>query len=243
MTTPLNQTTSLGLPIGFDVPDWSGAQRPGREVLEGQYCRCEPLNTEAHGKDLFKAYQSDRQDRVWTYLGYGPFEEFGLFQEWMASTCFTGDPWFYAIVDHATGIATGVASYLNINTRDGSIEVGHINYSPILQKTTAATEAMFLLMENAFRLGNRRYEWKCNALNESSCRLARRLGFTYEGTFRQMQVVKGQNRDTAWFSLLDREWPAIKPAFQQWLSPDNFDDQGQQQQSLSVFTSSALKSL
>ncbi|MCY3770393.1 MAG: GNAT family protein [Gammaproteobacteria bacterium] len=243
MTTPLNQTNSLGLPIGFDVPGWSGAQRPGSQVLEGQYCRCEPLDPQAHGKDLFQAYQSDREDRVWAYLGYGPFGDFGLFQAWMASTCFTGDPFFYAIVENATGMATGVASYLNINTQEGSIEVGHINYSPLLQRTTAATEAMFLLMANAFELGNRRYEWKCNALNDKSCRLARRLGFTYEGTFRQMQVVKGKNRDTAWFSLLDREWPVIEPAFRQWLSPGNFDDQGRQRQSLSGFTSRARESL
>ena len=146
----------------------------------------------------------------------------------MAETCRGSDPLFYAVVDAATGGATGVASYLRIDPANGSIEVGHINYSPLLQRTPAATEAMYLMMWHVFELGYRRYEWKCNALNAASCAAAERLGFSFEGIFRQAAVVKGRNRDTAWYSLIDEEWPALREAFQRWLAPSNFDGQGRQ---------------
>jgi RimJ/RimL family protein N-acetyltransferase len=177
------------------------------------------------------------------YLPYGPFENLQAYQQWMNKTCFNGDPRFYAVIDQATGLPTGVASYLSITPEAGSIEVGHINYSPSLQSTAAATEAMYLMMKNAFALGYRRYEWKCNALNRKSCNAALRLGFTYEGIFRQMMVVKGQNRDSAWYSVLDREWPSVHKAFQAWLAPENFDDSGSQRQSLSALTREALSAL
>ena len=145
------------------------------------------------------------------------------------------DPLFYAILDQATNRAVGVAGYLRIDPRNGSIEVGHLGYSPLLQRTPAATEAMYLMMARAFELGYRRYEWKCDSLNEPSRAAALRLGFVFEGIFRQAVVVKGRNRDTAWFSVIDSEWPALKAAFVNWLAPDNFDEQGRQLARLSAF--------
>ncbi len=235
-----NQTNALDLAIGFKVDNWVDARRPNDNVLRGNHCRCEPLKLETHSNDLFEAYQLDRENRIWVYLPYGPFDSVDDYQRWMKSACFNGDPFFYAIVDSNTGKAIGVASYLRITPNQGSIEVGHINYSPLLQNSIAATEAMYLMMDNAFAMGYRRYEWKCNALNEKSCSAALRLGFTFEGIFRQMMIVKGRNRDSAWYSLLDREWPVIDLVFQQWLSPENFDSHDQQKTALSHLTRNAL---
>ena len=242
MTIPKNQTNELGLVIGFEVENWQGAKRPSNSMLKGEHCTLEPLNIGNHSADLFNAYQQDTEGRNWVYLPYGPFERIEDFRDGMKKYCFNGDPFFYAIVDNQTQKSVGVASYLRITPAAGSIEVGHIHYSPALQSTVAATEAMYLMMENTFNLGYRRYEWKCNALNEKSCNAAKRLGFTYEGTFRQMMVVRGQNRDTAWFSCLDREWPQIQAAFRRWLSLDNFDSRGKQKESLSLLTKRALAS-
>ena len=213
------------------------------DVLKGRYCCCVPLNLDRHSLDLFHAYRLDSTGKIWTYLPYGPFYTLKKYQQWMREYCFNGDPLFYAIIDNSTNKAAGVASYLRIYPQEGSIEVGHINYSPALQNTIAGTEAQYLMMKNAFSLGYRRYEWKCNALNQASCNAALRLGFTYEGIFRQMCVVKGRNRDSAWYSLLDREWPKIDQAFQAWLSTNNFDNNGKQRQSLSVLTGAALASI
>jgi RimJ/RimL family protein N-acetyltransferase len=243
MTTPQNQTNELGLTVGFAVENWRGANLPNDSLIKGQHCTLEPLNIDKHSSDLLDAYNKDTEGRNWVYLPYGPFEKIEDIRTWMENSCFTGDPYFYAIVDNKSQKASGVASYLRITPGAGSIEVGHINYSPALQSTVAATEAMYLMMKNAFDLGYRRYEWKCNALNEKSCNAAKRLGFTYEGTFRQMMVVKGQNRDSAWFSCLDREWPAIQSAFNKWLSRDNFDSEGIQKEALSALTKAALSSL
>jgi len=237
---PENQTNDLGLTLGFEVPNLKGANIPNKNILQGQYCRCEPLGLEKHSPQLFEAYKTDLEDRVWVYLPYGPFETLDQYQQWMQQTCFNGDPYFYAIIDLETNKPTGVASYLRIKPDAGSIEVGHINYSPLLQNTRAATETMYLMMKNAFELGYRRYEWKCNALNAKSCNAAKRLGFTYEGTFRQMMVVKGQNRDSAWFSILDREWIYVRQAYETWLAAENFGEDGEQIQALSALTKSAL---
>ena len=233
-TAPPNPTNEFGLTIGFEINDWKGAGSPDSRILQGQYCRCEPLSLYKHSEQLFDAWQRDTENRIWVYLPYGPFETLEDCQQWMNQDCFTGDPFFYAIVDNQTGLASGVASYLRIKPDAGSIEVGHINYSPALQKTCAATEAMYLMMKNTFDMGYRRYEWKCNALNQKSCDAAKRLGFTFEGIFRQATVVKGRNRDTAWFSILDREWPAVSMAYETWLSADNFDHNNVQKQSLSA---------
>ncbi len=222
----------LGQPIG-DPVDWAPVDPPARAVMTGSYCRVEPLDIERHASQLFKAFAEDDDGAIWTYLPYGPFRMLADFQNWLADTCLTPDPMFFAIVDAATGNAVGMASYLRIDPKNGVIEVGHINFSPALQKTAAATEAMFLMMQHVFDAGYRRYEWKCNAMNEGSMLAAERLGFRYEGLFRQAAVVKGRNRDTAWFSILDSEWPALRDGFVAWLTPENFED-GQQIESLAM---------
>ncbi len=227
-----NQFDALGMPVGYAVEDWNSPPRPEKTVLSGQYSCLEPLDTERHARQLYEAYSRDRGNRVWVYLPYGPFDDFSSFREWLECDCLSDDPQYYAVINLASGQAEGVATYLRINPDAGSIEVGHINYSPALQGTPAATEAMYLMMRNVFDLGYRRYEWKCDALNEKSCRAAIRLGFQYEGTFRQMMVVKGRNRDTAWYSILDHEWQTIQKAFIAWLSPGNFDESGKQHMSL-----------
>ncbi len=201
--------------------------------MVGRFCRVEPLDPARHAADLFAANRADAEGRIWTYLPYGPFASLEDYTAWMEQTCRGDDPLFHAIVDKASGKASGVASYLRITPAQGVIEVGHINYSPALQRTPAATEAMYLMMARVFdELGYRRYEWKCNALNEGSRRAALRLGFSFEGIFRQALVTKGRNRDSAWFSILDSEWPAAKAAFQAWLDPANFDDSGKQKRGL-----------
>lgn len=204
--------------------------------MEGRFCRLEPLNPALHTASLHSANSLDADGRMWTYLPYGPFGSLDSYRAWIEENSRRTDPLFFAIVDRAMGRAVGLASYLRIDPAAGSIEVGHLNYSPLLQRTPAATESMFLMMERAFHLGYRRYEWKCDALNGPSRAAAQRLGFSFEGIFRQAVVVKGRNRDTAWFSVIDSEWPALKIAFQRWLDPANFDQHGQQRERLSAFT-------
>jgi RimJ/RimL family protein N-acetyltransferase len=202
--------------------------------MQGAYVRLEPVEVAAHGESLYRLSHARPEDAaLWTYLPYGPFADQGAFEGWLAERARSEDPLFFAVLEAQSGRACGMASYLNIVPAHGSIEIGHIWFAPPLQKTRGATEAIFLLMRHAFdHLGYRRLEWKCNALNEASMRAARRFGFTYEGTFRQHMVVKGRNRDTAWFSLLDREWPAVRAAFERWLAPANFDAAGRQRTSL-----------
>ena len=211
--------------------------RPPRTVLEGRYCRVEPV-TPDHFAGLWEAYSSDAQGRIWDYLPYGPFPSREAFMEFAHATYLGEDPLFHAIIDLASGKAVGVASLMRIVPEHGVIEVGHINYGPALQKTPAGTEAQYLLMKRAFdELGYRRYEWKCNNANEGSKAAALRYGFRFEGVFRKHLVVKGQNRDTAWFSITDDEWPAIKSAFERWLDPGNFDASGRQMAPLAANTS------
>ena len=224
----------LGQPVGFPVPDWHPPFLPARSPLSGRYCRVEPLDTGRHATDLFSAYELDTEGRLWTYLPYGPFETLKDFSLWMDEASKQLDPLYFSIIERTTGKATGIAAFLRIDPKNGSIEVGGLCFSPLLQRTTAATEAMFLMMEYAFSLGYRRYEWKCNALNAPSRASAERLGFTFEGIFRQATVVKGHNRDTAWYSILDREWPDLKKHFLNWLDPENFDSSGRQKIGLNV---------
>ncbi|MFY0660535.1 MAG: GNAT family N-acetyltransferase [Shimia sp.] len=221
-------------PVGFAVPDWTVPPRPSGEVLDGHYVRLEPLNAEAHAALLYRAYQAD--DWVWDYMPYGPFHSAAQYHRWVRETVENQAHFFYAIYSKAERTFTGVASYLRIYPERGSIEVGNINFAPMMQGTPAATEAMFLMMQWAFDNGYRRYEWKCDALNAPSRRAAQRLGLSYEGVFRQALVYKGRNRDTAWFAAIDREWPALKAAFGAWLSPSNFDETGQQRERLSDLT-------
>jgi RimJ/RimL family protein N-acetyltransferase len=232
----------LGQAVGFRVDGWAPPPRPPRENIDGRTCRLEPLDAARHGAALHSGNLLDRDHRNWTYLPYGPFLRLDDYLAWLRGVAGKDDPQFFAIVDRGTEQAVGVASYLRIDPAAGSIEVGHINYSPRLQRTIAATEAMYLMMRRAFELGYRRYEWKCNALNAPSRTAAQRLGFSYEGVFRQATVAKGRNRDTAWYAMIDREWPAIDRAFTRWLDPANFDAEGRQRTSLSELTAPLLVS-
>ncbi len=235
-----NDTDSLGQPIGSTVPDWQPATRPVHTTLTGRFCRLEALDPKLHAAALFAANTSDTEGRNWTYLPYGPFDSLAAYTSWLEQFCVGSDPLFFAIIDQRTGKAVGVASYLRIDPKNGVIEVGHLNFSPVMQRTPIATEAMWLMMKEAFALGFRRYEWKCNALNMPSRRAAQRLGLSFEGVFRQAAVIKGRNRDTAWFATIDMEWPALDEAFQRWLSPANFDSEGKQLQALSKLTAPIL---
>jgi RimJ/RimL family protein N-acetyltransferase len=236
-----DDTNHLGQPVGFAVPDWRPPQAPAREPMPGRYCSVEPLDPAAHAHDLHQANMRDPQGGMWTYMAYGPFDDLPAYRAWADAAARGSDPLFHAIVDRSTGRAVGVASYMRIDPASGAIEVGGLAYSPLLQRTAAATEAMYLMMARAFALGYRRYEWKCNALNAPSRAAAQRLGFSYEGLFRQATVVKGRNRDTAWYSIVDQEWPALRQAYSTWLAPSNFDANGRQKQRLSDLTGPLLK--
>ncbi|MCP8686599.1 GNAT family N-acetyltransferase [Marinobacterium sedimentorum] len=225
----------LGQPIGEPLSDWTAPAPPARTLLTGRFCQLEPLQSR-HADDLFAANSQDTDGRSWTYMPYGPFASAADYRRWVEASSQGCDPQFYAIVQPSDGRALGVASYLRITPRSGAIEVGHIHYSAQLQRQSAATEAMYLLMRHAFELGYRRYEWKCDALNALSRAAAQRLGFAYEGTFRQATVYKGRNRDTAWYSVIDSEWPLLRRCFEQWLAPENFDAAGRQRHGLSELT-------
>jgi RimJ/RimL family protein N-acetyltransferase len=209
--------------------------------MAGQWCRLEPLDVETHAESLFKALAADAEGQLWTYLAYGPFHTLDSYRQWMRESCVSDDPLFFAIRPKTNEQAAGVASYLRITPASGSLEVGHILYAPSLQRTPAATEAMFLMMQQAFELGYRRYEWKCDALNAASRAAAQRLGLSFEGIFRQATVYKGRNRDTAWYAAIDSEWPQLRDAFLTWLNPDNFDADGRQRKRLTDFTRPILK--
>jgi RimJ/RimL family protein N-acetyltransferase len=209
---------------------------PDRTPIDGETVRLEPVDPGRHAEQLFKA--SAGADSIWDYLAYGPFESQALFTEWLGDRAASKDPIFYAVVDRAAGAARGMASYMRIEPEHRVIEIGHIWFAPMLQRTRQATEAIYLMSRHAFDdLGYRRLEWKCNALNAASMRAAERFGFTFEGIFRQHMIIKGQNRDTAWFSIVDGEWPLRRAAFEAWLSPANFDQFGAQRRSLSQIRS------
>jgi RimJ/RimL family protein N-acetyltransferase len=239
MTAILN---ALGQPIGETVPTWTDRRKPPRAPMKGQYASTEPLDPRKHGRDLFEAVALDTDGRIWTYLPYGPFTTQQAYAGWMQMTCLGEDPQFHAILDNSTGKAVGVASLMRIDPKGGAIEIGHICLSPLAQRSRVATEAMYLFMKRVFdEVAYRRYEWKCDALNTPSCKAAERLGFSFEGVFRQATVYKGRNRDTAWYSIIDKEWLQLKMAFETWLEPDNFEAAGRQKQALSALTAAALK--
>lgn len=220
--------------FGEPVGNWSPPERPGPDRIEGRYVRLERFAPDHHADDIHRANKAD--DAIWDYLPYGPFDDLAGYRAWADPASAGTDPLFYAIIDKASGRAAGVASFLRIDPKAGSIEVGHINLSPALQKSRASTEAIYLFIRWAFEAGYRRFEWKCDALNLPSRRAAERYGLSYEGVFRQATVVKGRNRDTAWFAAIDQEWPAIRAAFEAWLAPENFDAAGRQRQSLAGLT-------
>jgi RimJ/RimL family protein N-acetyltransferase len=229
MTAPAAHVNHLGQPIGPPLPGWTPRPRPPYTEMRGRICRLEPLDAERHARALHEAYAEDADGRNWTYLPYGPFASAEAYANWVDVVQHGDDPLFYAIVLAGSGQPVGVASYLRIEPAMGAIEVGHLSYSPALQRSAAATEAMYLMMRRVFdELAYRRYEWKCDSLNAPSRRAAERLGFRYEGTFRQMMVIKQRSRDSAWYSILDSEWPALRSAFERWLDPDNFDANGVQ---------------
>jgi len=230
----MSSTNALGQPIGFPLPDWTPPAAPSRTGMAGRYCRLEPAD-EAFASELFAASAVDRDGATWTYLPYGQPHSEDEYRRWMVTTCLGEDPLFFVIVDAASGRAVGQASYLNIKPGQGSIEVGHVYFSPLMKRSRVATEAMYLMMRRAFETGYRRYEWKCDALNAPSRAAAERFGFSYEGLFRQATVVKGRNRDTAWYAAIDSEWPGLEAAFEAWLAPENFDASGQQRRRLQSF--------
>lgn len=226
-----------GQPVGAALPGWQVARHPGHTPMDGRYCRLEPLDAARHSPDLFAAFSADRSGAIWTYMPDGPFDGLRDLQAWAESAQGVDDQPYFAIIDQRNGTAAGIASYMRLKPAHGVIEVGGIAFAPALQKSRAATEAIFLMMSRVFNdLGYRRYEWKCDALNAASRRAAQRFGFTYEGQFRQAIVYKGRNRDTAWFAAIDREWPALQEAFSAWLAPSNFDADGRQKERLSDLT-------
>ncbi|QWF84994.1 GNAT family N-acetyltransferase [Amycolatopsis sp. CA-230715] len=225
------RTNELGQPIGHALSGWTPRSAPTTPLLKGRYCRLERLDSHRHAEALFEADQLDTAGESWTYLPYGPFTAFADYRRWVEQVQDGQDPLFYAIVstDRREPAAVGVLSLLRIQPEFGVAEVGHVHYSPLLQRGRAATEAQYLLASHVLDdLGYRRFEWKCDALNAGSRAAAERLGFSYEGTFRQATVVKGRNRDTAWYSIIDSEWPAVRDRFTAWLHPDNFDAEGTQ---------------
>jgi RimJ/RimL family protein N-acetyltransferase len=220
----------LGVEVrGFVVPP-----RPVEPRLAGRYVQLERLDADLHAADLFRAFSG--HDSLWDYMPYGPFASLASYHRWAKEYEGQTDPVFYVLRDPATGRCGGVASFLRITPEAGTIEVGHICIAPEMQRGRAFTEAMFLMMRWAFEAGYRRYEWKCNALNLPSRRAGQRLGFSYEGVFRQAAIVKGRNRNTAWFACIDSDWPALKECFETWLSPANFDPAGRQKERLSDLT-------
>ncbi len=222
-------------PIGASLTNWQGARQPGRITLEGQYCRLVQVDADQHLHDLAEAYGTAADGRDWTYMATGPFNTLDAYRAHIQKLASTSDPLHFAVIDLASGRALGTLALMRIDTVNGVIEVGHIAFSPQLKKTRIATEAIYLLMRHVFEdLGNRRFEWKCDSLNGPSRAAALRFGFTFEGIFRQAIVYKGRNRDTAWFSIIDPEWPALKEHYERWLDPRNFDADGMQIGRLSV---------
>ena len=218
-----------------NLQNWQPAQLPTASTLAGQYVRLERLDPARHGEDLWLALQGpDADPQMWQYLNYGPFATRGPFDHWLSGHATSSDPLFYTVMDNSSGTALGLLSYLSLVPAHGSLEIGHVCFGHALQRSVQASETIYLLARYAFALGNRRLEWKCDNANLRSKRAAERFGFSHEGIFRQHLIRKGRNRDTAWFSLLDHEWPAMQLAFERWLAADNFDQQGRQRHSLSA---------
>lgn len=226
-----------------DLKGWVAPPAPDNLFLSGRYVQLSALSPDQHAVALYEAFSEDKKGRIWEYLPYGPFDNFTDFYQWIADVSGGDDPYFFAIRQTHNAMISGVSCYLRITPKVGTIEVGHINFAPSLQRTRAATEAMYLMMAWAFAAGYRRYEWKCNALNLASRQAAQRLGLSYEGVFRQASIVKGHNRDTAWFAAIDKEWPDLKSCFERYLCPDNFTPTGQQKHSLSALTKEHLTAI
>ena len=224
---------AFGQAVGDPLAGWTPPSPPPREPIAGRYCRLEPLDARRHAADLFAAYAAAPDARDWTYLPLErPADVDGL-RALIAAQSLSRDPLHFAVLD-GEGHAVGSAALMRIDPQNGVLEVGHINFSPRLKQTRAGTEAIVLFMRLAFRLGYRRFEWKCDSLNAPSRRAAERYGFVFEGVFRQAVVTKGRNRDTAWYAILDRDWPRLESAFDAWLAPENFDAAGRQRRPLAA---------
>jgi RimJ/RimL family protein N-acetyltransferase len=227
--------SAYGQPIGPPVEGWTERPRPQRVALTGRYCRVIPINVARDAAALFAAYMQAADGRDWTYLSQERPSSLASFREYLARLAASEDPLHYAIVDLTSELAVGTAALMRIEPTNGVIEIGYITFSPALKQTRAATEAMYLMMRYVFdELGYRRYEWKCDSLNAPSLAAAQRYGFHFEGIFRKAIVYKGRSRDTAWFSIIDEEWPRIRAAFEVWLDPENFDAAGQQLHALAA---------
>jgi RimJ/RimL family protein N-acetyltransferase len=223
-------------PVGEIVDPLPAGNRPDLRPLHGRWIRLEPVAAVKHAEELYASFAaSDPQGRVWTYMGYGPFESLEVFSEWLKGREESRDPWFYAFIHREKGEACGMGAFMRCDAANGAIEIGHIWMAPGLQRTREATEAIYLMIRHCFDdLGVRRLEWKCDALNAPSRRAAERFGFSFEGIFRQHMIVKGRNRDTAWYAMLDKDWHRVHAGFEAWLKPENFDASGKQKAKLRV---------
>lgn len=230
MTSILNQYQQ---PVGAAVPGWTPRTRPPRQPIEGRYCGLEALDPQRHAAQLYEAYSQAADERDWTYLSTGPFADAASYLEYAERAATSSDPLHYVVIERNSGKAVGTLALMRIDPANGVIEVGFVTFSPLLKRTPVSSEAQYLLMKHVFdELGYRRYEWKCDSLNAPSRQAAGRLGFQFEGIFRQAVVYKGRSRDTAWFAIIDRDWPVQRAAFEKWLAPENFDADGQQRLSL-----------
>ena len=221
-------------PIGPIVDPLPLGNMPDLRPIHGRWIRLDPVNVERHAAGLYQSFAGqDPEGHLWTYMAYGPFASAEIFKEWLKQRQAARDPWFYAFVNRETGVALGMGAFMRADAASGAIEIGNIWLSPSLQRTREGTEAIYLMIRHCFDdLGVRRLEWKCDALNEPSRRAALRYGFTFEGIFRQHFIIKGRNRDTAWYAMLDKEWPAARAGFEAWLSDTNFDAQGKEKAKL-----------
>ena len=225
----MHQKNQFGQLLGDPVENWSARPKPEKIPIKGNYCILEPMDIQKHAPKLFDVLAIDNRGESWTYLPYGPFNTCHEFEAWIAKITSENDTLLYAILDVKNREPIGIAGYLRINPTHGVIEIGHLHFSKLLKQTPLATEAIYLMLKHAFNdYGYRRCEWKCNDLNEASKNAAKRFGFTFEGVFRQSYVYKNHNRDTAWYSIIDREWPILKEKFEKWLHSNNFDKNGKQ---------------
>lgn len=225
------QAPTNHLPVGEPMTGWTAPASPLKDSMIGKYCRLERVYGSTDSQDLFNAYSRDETGRMWTYLPYGPFDSIVDFEKWIGTIEDSTDPLFFSIKSPA-GKALGLIAYMRINEVDGVAEIGHVCFSPLLQKTRMATEAIFLMIDRLFAQGYRRCEWKCDSLHSGSRQAAIRFGFQYEGLFRQSKIYKGRTRDTAWFSIIDKDWNILRPTYLKWLDPANFDENGEQLKSL-----------
>lgn len=224
-----NELNEFKQNVGFTVDQWQPRKYPEKVILKGQYCNLIPLNVNEHAEELLKILSFENRGESWTYLPYGPFLSIEEFKDWLNIKCQEYDTFLYAISATDKNNLLGMCGYSRICREHGVIEIGHLHFSNLLKRTRLATEAIYLMMSYVFDdLLYRRCEWKCHVLNEASKRAAERFGFQFEGVFRQSHVYKNRSRDTAWFSVIDQEWPQLKIKFQKWLDANNFDEQGRQ---------------